>query len=78
MIVQKGFSPHVDLDSWKPAGLSDHSVRISNLNHEDAAKQKELLDLLLSKQITPTEFKEAQKQRDQEFDKKLADIVHAR
>ena len=48
---------------------------ISNLNHKDVTKQQELLDLLLSKQITPDEFEEAQRQRDEEFYATLNAIV---
>ena len=76
MIVQIKFTPHIDVDSWKIA--EDHSVLISNLNHDDAKKQKELLDLLLSKKLTPNEFEEAQQQWDKEFYEKLNNIVKAK
>ena len=73
MIVQIRFAPK-DVTS-QPNEWLHHSVLISNLNHKDVTKQQELLDLLLSKQITPDEFEEAQRQRDEEFYATLNAIV---
>lgn len=48
---------------------------LSDLNRKDAARHKEIFDLLKDKKISPEEFTTKTQERDDEFRKKHTDIT---
>lgn len=61
--------------SHEKLGHDEYTNALTNLTKEDAAKQKEIFDLLKDKKIGPEGFTTKTQERNIEFRKKHADII---
>ena len=61
----------MSITSYKGVPLTEHHKAVQALMLEDVRTQQNILDLLVSKQITPLEYGNKQDERHQEFKAKM-------